>query len=61
MGAALIAGAAVGALPDLGASVCSWVKLGHRFEPQREFTSIYMARIARYRRLLDLASSFVEP
>ncbi len=58
MGAALVAAASVGAVPDLAKAAKSWVKAGRRFEPRKELAGIYGPRIARYRRLLDLASGF---
>ncbi len=51
MGAAMIAGAGSGILPNLEAAA-SWVKLGRRFEPDTSLADHYQSRVARYEKLL---------
>jgi xylulokinase len=52
MGAALLAGYGVGALPDLSAAVTRWVGTGGRIAPDPRRAGICRQRIARYRSLL---------
>ncbi|HYD40864.1 MAG TPA: FGGY family carbohydrate kinase [Anaeromyxobacter sp.] len=52
MGAALVAAAAVGAVPDLAAAARAWVKLGPAVAPTGRHRAVHAARLARYRALL---------
>jgi xylulokinase len=52
MGAALVAAAAVGAVPDLAEAARAWVKLGRAVAPTGRHRAIHAARISRYRALL---------
>ncbi len=52
MGAALVAAAAVGAVPDLASSARAWVKLGPPVRPTGQHRALYRARVGRYGTLL---------
>jgi xylulokinase len=62
MGAALVAGAAAGALPDLAGAARAWVKLGSAVRPTGRHRVVTAARIARYGALLAaLARLSIDP
>ena len=52
MGAAMVAGAGIGILPDLPAASQSWVRLGRRFAPDTARAAYYRQRISKYESLL---------
>lgn len=62
MGAALVAAAAVTAVPDVAAAAASWVKLGPAVAPTGRHRVVHAARLARYRALLGaLAQLSADP
>ena len=58
MGAALVAGAACGALPDLASAARAWVRPGTERLPDPRHREIYAGRQANYERLLGALSGF---
>ena len=58
MGAALSAGAAVAAFPDLAAAAKAWTKLGSSREPDASKASLYARRSERYESLLKALAAF---
>lgn len=53
MGAAMLAGVGLGALPSLPETAARWVRLGRRFDPDSSLAAPYRQRLARYEDLLD--------
>jgi xylulokinase len=58
MGAALVAGAAAGALPDLARSARAWARLGPSRDPDPALAPLYASRAGRYKTLLRALSAF---
>jgi xylulokinase len=58
MGAALVAGAAVGVLPNLAAAAKSWARLGSERLPDPALAPLYASRLGRYKSLLRALSGF---
>jgi xylulokinase len=58
MGAALVAGAAVRALPDLTVAARAWARLGPTHDPDPALASLYASRADRYKSLLRSLSGF---
>jgi xylulokinase len=58
MGAALVAAAACGALPDLAAAARSWARPGAETVPVQARSGLYSRRQANYERLLGALSGF---
>jgi xylulokinase len=52
LGAALLAGYAVGLLPSLDAAARRWIRTGAAIRPVRQFRTHYATRLARYESLL---------
>jgi xylulokinase len=58
MGAALVAGAACGALSDLVSAASAWTKPASRIDPDPRRGAVYAARLPGYERLLGALSGF---
>jgi xylulokinase len=58
LGAALVAGAACGAVPDLASAARAWVRPGTERLPDPRHREIYARRQANYERLLGVLSGF---
>ena len=54
MGVALLAGYGVGLFKTLETAAAKWIHKGNVVRPARKLAAYYRARLARYRRLLEL-------
>ena len=60
LGAAILAGAGIGAFASLAEGVRAMVSLGERFEPEPGRQSLYSERHERYRELWPLMKDYLK-
>ncbi len=60
LGAALVAGYGIGLFRSLDAAASDWIRTGARVRPDRGLAAHYAARLACYRRLLELLDQWAD-